>query len=76
MTVEAQGAPGSQQSPFGADMGRLQEQQDGSDLPAGMKKAITEPHLGGVSHFQPFTLRKHKQKCLFSYGCEIYTSAG
>ena len=38
MTAEAQGAAGSQQLPFGADMGRQQEQHDdGSDLPTGMQ---------------------------------------
>lgn len=46
MVAEAQGAVRSQQLPFGADMGRLQEQHnDRSDLPAGMQRATTEPDL-------------------------------
>lgn len=44
--VEARGAVGSQQLPFGADVGRLLEQHDDrSDLPAGMQRAIIEPDL-------------------------------
>lgn len=54
MPAQAQGAAGSQQLPFGADVGRLQEQrEDGSDLPAGMQKAITEPDLGFVTSSPP-----------------------
>lgn len=54
MTAKAQGAAGTQQLPFGADVGRLQEQHDGrSYMPAGMQKAITEPDLGFVTSSPP-----------------------
>lgn len=46
MSAEAQGAAGSQQLSLGVDVERLQKQHDiGSDLPADMQKAITEPDL-------------------------------
>lgn len=46
MTVEAHSAAGSRQLPFVPGVGRLQEQQDdGSNLLAGVQKAITEPDL-------------------------------
>ena len=54
MTAEAQGTAGSQQVPFGADVGRLQKQHnDGSDLPAGTQNATTEPDLGFLTSSPP-----------------------
>jgi len=54
MAAEVQGAAGSRQLPFGADVGRLQEQHDDrSDLATHMQKAITEPDLGFLTSSYP-----------------------
>lgn len=75
MTAEAQSAVGSQQLPFGADG----ETSGATRQWEWLAHRYAEGHdrdRPQVSHFQPSTLRKHKQKSLFSYGCETYTSAG
>lgn len=73
MTVEAQSAAGSWQLPFGADG----ETAGATRQWEWLAHRYAEGHdrdRPQVSHFQPSTLRKHKQKSLFLWLWDLHIS--